>query len=387
MPILGLFLVFLVLPVAELYVILKVGDSIGILWTLLLLAADSVLGTLLLRAQGRTVWRRFNAALSEGRMPHREVMDGVLVIFGGAFLITPGFITDILGVLLLLPPTRAIVRRLIVQPPRTPGDRRHGGHPSCSRLRRGRERERARPATQAARAVSAPALAVAFYDHARELYGSARSGATVLFEGRRPSVLPEGPEVEAVAGGWSVRLSDRVSLEFERLAPEADLDGVSATVCRVHGEVAGKRVDGLGTVAETHSLPAWDELDSLRTVSALADEEHALVALARRPRGAAGHDEESVTARLLDDGRLLDVETARISTVYDGGGRQRSAGLELWIPGEEYPRRGSGLVLAGSSLDLDGIQVHAAIFRWRLDGRDATGAYELMVRTDPPAAA
>ncbi len=235
--------------------------------------------------------------------------------------------------------------------------------------------------------MSAPALAVAFYDHARELYGSARSGATVLFEGRRPSVLSEGPEVEAVAGGWSVRLPERVSLEFERLAPEADLDGVSATVCRVRGEVAGKRVDGLGTVAETHSLPAWDELDSLRTISALADEEHALVALARRPRGATGHDEERVTARLLDDGRLLDVETARISTVYDGGGRQRSAGLELWIPGEEYPRRGSGLVLAGSSLDLEGLQVHAAIFRWRLDGRDATGAYELMVRTDPPAAA
>ena len=80
-----------------------------------------------------------------------------------------------------------------------------------------------------------------------------------------------------------------------------------------------------------------------------------------------------MTARLLDDGRLLDVETARISTVYDGGGRQRSAGLELWIAGEEFPRRGSGLVLAGSSLELEGIQVHAAIFRWRLDGRDATG--------------
>ena len=284
MPILGLILVFLVLPVAELYVILKVGDSIGILWTLLLLAADSVLGALLLRAQGRTVWRRFNAALSEGRMPHREVMDGVLVIFGGAFLITPGFITDILGVLLLLPPTRAIVRRADRPAPRAPGDHRNGGHPSRSRLRRGGERERTRPATQAARALSAPALAVAFYDHARELYGSARSGATVLFEGRRPAVLPEGPEVEAVAGGWSVRLSDQLSLEFERLAPEADLDGVSATVCRVHGEVAGKQVDGLGTVAETHSLPAWDELDSLRTISALADEEHALVALARRPR-------------------------------------------------------------------------------------------------------
>jgi hypothetical protein len=162
---------------------------------------------------------------------------------------------------------------------------------------------------------------------------------------------------------------------------------VVATVCRVRGDVAGKRVEGLGTVAETRSLPEWERLDALRTISALADDEHAVVALGSRPRGARGHDEELVTAKLLDEGKLLDVETARISTVYDGGGRQRSAGLELWIPGEEFPRRGSGVVLAGSSLDLDGIQVHAAIFRWRLDGRDATGAYELMVRADPPAAA
>jgi UPF0716 protein FxsA len=115
MPILGLFLLFLVLPVAELYVILKVGDSIGVWWTLLLLAGDSLLGTVLLRSQGRTVWRRFNAAMSEGRLPHREVMDGVLVIFGGAFLITPGFITDVVGVLLLLPPSRAVIRGILVR--------------------------------------------------------------------------------------------------------------------------------------------------------------------------------------------------------------------------------------------------------------------------------
>jgi UPF0716 protein FxsA len=113
MPLLALILVFIVVPIAELYVILKVGDAIGIGWTLLLLVADSLLGSALLRSQGRTVWRRFNATLSEGRMPHREVIDGVLVIFGGAFLITPGFITDIFGVLLLLPPTRAVIRRLV----------------------------------------------------------------------------------------------------------------------------------------------------------------------------------------------------------------------------------------------------------------------------------
>ena len=235
--------------------------------------------------------------------------------------------------------------------------------------------------------MSAPALAVAFYDHSRELYGSARSGATVLFEGRKPTILPEGPEVEAAGGGWTAKLPGRLDLEFEPVAPAADLGGVAATVCTVRGEAAGTRVECLGTVAETRDLPAWDELDALRTISALADEQHALVALGRRPRGARGHDVEDVTAWLLDEGRLIEVEDARVSTVYDGSGRQRSAGLELWVPDEEFARRGSGVVLAGSSLDLDGIQVHAAIFRWRLDGRDATGAYELMVRSEPPAAA
>jgi UPF0716 protein FxsA len=115
MPLLALLAVFIVVPLAELYVILKVGDAIGAIWTILLLAADSVLGSLLLRAQGRAVWRRFNAALAEGKMPHREVLDGVLVIFGGAFLITPGFLTDIVGVSLLIPPSRALIRRLVVR--------------------------------------------------------------------------------------------------------------------------------------------------------------------------------------------------------------------------------------------------------------------------------
>ena len=114
MPLLALLALFIVVPLAELYVILKVGDAIGAVWTILLLAADSVLGSLLLRAQGRSVWRRFNTALAEGKMPHREVIDGVLVVFGGAFLITPGFITDVVGLVLLIPPTRALVRRLLV---------------------------------------------------------------------------------------------------------------------------------------------------------------------------------------------------------------------------------------------------------------------------------
>jgi UPF0716 protein FxsA len=114
-PLWVLALLFLLVPVAELYVIYQVGDAIGVLWTFLLLAADSLLGSLLLKSQGRAVWRRFNDNLAQGRMPHREVIDGVLVIFGGAFLITPGFLTDIVGLTLLVPPTRAVVRRFLVK--------------------------------------------------------------------------------------------------------------------------------------------------------------------------------------------------------------------------------------------------------------------------------
>jgi len=109
-----LLLLFIVVPIAELYVIIQVGQAIGALPTIAILIADSVIGSLLLRSQGRLAWRRFNAALQEGRVPAREVLDGALVIFGGAFLITPGFLTDVIGVFLLLPPTRAVARRMLV---------------------------------------------------------------------------------------------------------------------------------------------------------------------------------------------------------------------------------------------------------------------------------
>lgn len=111
MPLLPVLLLFIVVPIVELYVILQVGDAIGAVPTILLLAADSAVGAILLRSQGRSVWRQFNAVMRSGRVPHRELLDGVAVIFGGALLLTPGFITDLVGLLLLLPPSRALVRR------------------------------------------------------------------------------------------------------------------------------------------------------------------------------------------------------------------------------------------------------------------------------------
>jgi len=110
-----LLLIFIVVPIAELAVIIQVGQEIGVWWTIAILIADSILGSLLMRSQGRIAWRRFNETAQAGRVPAREVLDGVLVIFGGAFLLTPGFITDIIGVVFLLPPTRALVRRFLVK--------------------------------------------------------------------------------------------------------------------------------------------------------------------------------------------------------------------------------------------------------------------------------
>jgi UPF0716 protein FxsA len=113
-----LLILFIAIPIAELYVIIQVGQAIGVLPTIALLIADSVLGTLLLRHQGRTAWRNFTLALEQSRMPHREVFDGAMVILGGALLLTPGFITDIFGIICLLPPTRAVLwqlsKRLVV---------------------------------------------------------------------------------------------------------------------------------------------------------------------------------------------------------------------------------------------------------------------------------
>jgi hypothetical protein len=235
--------------------------------------------------------------------------------------------------------------------------------------------------------VNAGAFALSFFDPDRELYGFARSGTTILFEGRKPAAHAGGPRLERDGDGWRAELPGRLSLRLEPVSAEVDLGGVTARVCRVSGEAEGRQVSCLGTFSVTEVAPRWDELDAIRSISALVDERHALLALARRPRGAAGHGQELVRAGLLKDGELHEVEEARISTVYDGGGRQRSAGLELWLPGEEFPRRGSGLVIAGSSVELDPVQVHAAVFRWRLDGREGIGAYELMVRIEPPEAA
>lgn len=107
-------LAFLLIPIAEIYVIVQVGQAIGAWWTILLLIADSVLGAWLVKREGRRAWVALQQSLGSGRMPGKELADGALVLVGGTLLLTPGFLTDGLGFFLLLPFTRPIARRLVI---------------------------------------------------------------------------------------------------------------------------------------------------------------------------------------------------------------------------------------------------------------------------------
>ncbi|MDT7538933.1 MAG: protein FxsA [Actinomycetota bacterium] len=106
---------FIVVQIIEIWLLIKVGQAIGGWQTLLLLVIDSLLGAWLLRREGRRTWRAFRLALDERRVPAREVADGVLVIIGGTLLLTPGFLSDVVGVLCLLPPTRAAIRPVLTR--------------------------------------------------------------------------------------------------------------------------------------------------------------------------------------------------------------------------------------------------------------------------------
>ncbi|WP_205472318.1 FxsA family protein [Nocardioides sp. SYSU D00038] len=110
-----LVLVFVVMPVVEIYVIIQVGQVIGAWWTILLLVLDGILGSWLIRREGARAWRALQAALSSGTMPARELADGALILVGGTLMLSPGFVTDAFGVLLVLPFTRPVARRLLTQ--------------------------------------------------------------------------------------------------------------------------------------------------------------------------------------------------------------------------------------------------------------------------------
>lgn len=108
--VLVLAVLFLVVPFAEIYVLLQVGHAIGVLDTIALLILVSVIGGWLVKREGLSVLRRAQTQLEAGRVPAVELVDGILVVAAGALLITPGFLTDLAGIVVLLPPVRAVIR-------------------------------------------------------------------------------------------------------------------------------------------------------------------------------------------------------------------------------------------------------------------------------------
>ncbi len=108
-------LLFVVLPVVEIFVLIQIGQVIGAWWTILLLIADGILGSWLMKREGTRALRALQQALDARRMPARELADGALILVGGTLLLTPGFVSDIAGLICVLPFTRPLVRGALVR--------------------------------------------------------------------------------------------------------------------------------------------------------------------------------------------------------------------------------------------------------------------------------
>ncbi len=108
-------LLFLGLPILEIYILVQLGQTVGIGWTLLILIADAALGSWLVRREGGRAWGALQVALQSGRMPARELADGALILIGGTLLMTPGFVSDVFGLFCILPFTRPVARRVLAR--------------------------------------------------------------------------------------------------------------------------------------------------------------------------------------------------------------------------------------------------------------------------------
>ncbi len=109
---LQLVILFTLIPLIELYILIEVGGMIGALNTILIIAATGILGASLAKSQGLQVMRKINLSAEQGRFPAEELIDGLFILLGGFTLLTPGFITDLLGLSMLFPPTRTLYKRL-----------------------------------------------------------------------------------------------------------------------------------------------------------------------------------------------------------------------------------------------------------------------------------
>jgi hypothetical protein len=279
---------------------------------------------------------------------------------------------------------------------------------------------------EAAHALRKPgdtdAVTFSWADPGSGLYGLARvatglgadsveqpSALAIAFAGRAPlgAVAMAGADasdavsatVEEPLRRWTLRGAGELQfdLEFAATTPSAELGGREKAakagglegyeqLCRVTGtlrvEGRSRAVDGLGQRGHVWGNPDWDRIALTRSVGAWLQDGTGVVMNAVRPAGVTAHADEAMWAAALDGERARAVDDARLSTTMDEGGRQIRAGLELWLEkSDDYPFRGTGEVVAGSTLELGALRLDVAFFRWHVEGHTATGRYDVIRRT------
>jgi hypothetical protein len=233
--------------------------------------------------------------------------------------------------------------------------------------------------------ASASALAVAF--SGRDTLGAlAESGATP------PEVLTASTEVPLER--WTVRADGDVSFElsFEALTAPVSYGGRQALVkaggmegyeqlCRVTGSVNGTPLKGVGQRGHSWGNPDWDKIALTRAVGAWFPDGTGVALATVRGVKASSHADEAAWGAAFTRERTSEIDQVRLSTTSDGDARQIRAGLELWLDkDDEYPFRGVGEVVTGSTLELGALRLDVAFFRWHVDGRTGYGRYDVIRR-------
>jgi hypothetical protein len=288
---------------------------------------------------------------------------------------------------------------------------------------------------ESARALTEPgdtdAVTFAWADADAELYGMARLGRgagadgslqgsalSVVFAGRAPvGVLAHGGEPLPAAGWerlelpglatatqtplerWRVERDADVafSLEFNSAGPPVTLSertsiaragGMAgySQLCRVSGKVRvggrDRAVDAVGQRSHMWGNPDWDRIALTRSVGIWFADGTGVLLGAVQPSGARAHAEETTCAALAGPGGEVPVADARLSTTSDGEGRQRRAGLELWL--DDSPHQAAGEALCGATLDLGALRLDCAFLRWHMGGRQGVGRYDVLRRAGRP---
>jgi hypothetical protein len=267
------------------------------------------------------------------------------------------------------------------------------------------------PEDEAVHDAVTDAVTFSFGDEEKGLFGLARLGRgrsasvlALLFAGGEPAVVLArdgavdglAAETEEPLRRWTVRLDGDAGFElaFEALGPPAELGEDAARaggmagyeqLCRVTGRVRAdhreREVSCLGQRGHAWGEPDWSRMEAARSLSAWLPGGHGLALSAVRPAGARHHAAETAWAALLAPGGAVAVHEPRLSTTYDEEGRQLRAGLELWVDEQDdHPHFAAGEAICGSTVDLGGLRLECAFFRWHMEGQSGVGRYDVLRR-------